>query len=86
MITKGFIEGISKGKDVKYNNRSSSLKFCVVAEGNADIYPRFARIAEWDTAAAHAIVKYAGKNVRDMNGDELRYNKVNLGNPYFICQ
>jgi len=79
--TSFFIENLSEGKEVKYINHSSSLKMCVVAEGNADIYPRFSCIWEWDTAAAHAIVKFAGKNIYNMSGEELQYNKINLLNP-----
>lgn len=63
----------------------SSLKLCLVAEGNADIYPRLGPTMEWDTAAAHAVVKYAGKNVKIYNEDkELCYNKQNLLNPWFV--
>jgi len=84
--TSFFIENLSEGKDVEYANRSSSLKICMVAEGNADIYPRFNSIFEWDTAAAHAIVKFAGKNIYDMYGEELQYNKESLRNPFFIVK
>ena len=84
--TSFFIENLSDCREVKYENRSSSLKMCVVAEGNADIYPRMSKIWEWDTAAAHAIVKFAGKNIYDMSGEELQYNKSNLLNSYFIVK
>jgi len=62
----------------------SSLKFCRVAEGKADVYPRFGPTMEWDTAAAHAVVKYAGGRVCDLAGTELRYNKADLHNPEFL--
>ncbi len=63
----------------------SSLKFCRVAEGHADLYPRFGPTSEWDTAAAHAIVLEAGGTVCDLEGDELRYNlKPSLLNPFFL--
>ncbi|MBR9861689.1 3'(2'),5'-bisphosphate nucleotidase CysQ [bacterium] len=64
----------------------SSLKFMALAEGKADIYPRFAPTMEWDTAAAHGIISSLGYNVqiRDIN-TPLRYNKENLLNPHFIC-
>lgn len=58
----------------------------MVAEGSADIYPRMSSIKEWDIAAAHAIVKFAGKNVYDLKGKELKYNKENLLNPFFIVK
>lgn len=64
----------------------SSLKFCRVAEGHADIYPRLGRTMEWDTAAAHAILKAAGGNVVTIrNAEELKYGKPGLDNSYFIA-
>lgn len=63
----------------------SSLKFCVVAEGNADIYPRLGLTSEWDTAAAQAVVEQAGGKVLTWNGNPLLYNdKSDILNPYFI--
>lgn len=63
----------------------SSLKICQVAEGSADIYPRFAPTMEWDTCAGHAIAKFSGARVvRADNGKELLYNKENLLNPWFL--
>ena len=63
----------------------SSIKICLVADGTAHVYPRFGPTMEWDTAAAHAVVKYAGGNIFDLNTDEeLRYNKKNLLNPEFL--
>jgi len=63
----------------------SSLKICKVAEGNAHCYPRFGPTMEWDTAAAHAIAIYASNNVNKVNTTlNLKYNKENLLNPYFI--
>jgi 3'(2'), 5'-bisphosphate nucleotidase len=56
----------------------SSLKFCMVAEGKAHIYPRFGRMMEWDTAAGHAVVEEAGGSVRSWNGDPSRYNTESL--------
>ena len=72
----GGIEIISKG---------SSLKFCMVADGTADIYPRFGPTMEWDTAAGHAIVLYSGGRVT-LNDEKtpLAYNRENLLNPEFI--
>jgi len=63
----------------------SSLKICLVAEGKADIYPRFAPTWEWDTAAGHAIVKaMGGKITHTDKPDELTYNKEDLLNPWFV--
>ena len=65
----------------------SSLKLCMVAEGNADSYPRYAPTMEWDTAAGHAIVKFAGFKVYKYNSEqELNYNKKNLLNPWFLVE
>jgi 3'(2'), 5'-bisphosphate nucleotidase len=62
----------------------SSLKFCLVAEGVAHLYLRTGPTMEWDTAAAHAVVKYAGGTVIDFNGNDLHYNKPDLHNPGFF--
>ena len=66
-------------------NVGSSIKLLWIAENKADIYPRLAPTSEWDTCAAHAVVKYAGGEVVDQKTDEeLIYNKENLLNPHFI--
>ena len=84
--------------NLESNSKGSSLKLCMVAQGVANIYPRIAPTMEWDTAAAHAIVLEAGKNVYQYdenikatdylkNTPSLKpmiYNKVNLLNPYFV--
>ncbi len=67
------------------SHAGSSLKFCVIASGEADIYPRLSPTMEWDTAAAHAIVTAAGGRVLDIStGDELAYGKSSLENPFFV--
>jgi 3'(2'), 5'-bisphosphate nucleotidase len=64
----------------------SSLKFCLLAEGSADVYPRLGPTSEWDTAAAHAVVLGAGGSVRTLEGQPLRYNtREELLNPFFIA-
>jgi len=63
----------------------SSLKFCRVAEGAADLYPRMGRTMEWDTAAGHAVVLAAGGMVCTVDGDPLRYGKAGHDNPAFIA-
>jgi 3'(2'), 5'-bisphosphate nucleotidase len=65
----------------------SSLKFCCLAEGLADVYPRFGRTMEWDTAAGHAVLKAAGGTVLDTDGAPLTYGKRDRGydNPGFIA-
>ncbi len=70
---------------VETRNMGSSLKLCLVAEGSADIYPRLAPTAEWDTAAAQAVVEAAGGLVLTEQLQELRYNaKAELLNPHFF--
>ena len=65
----------------------SSLKLCMVAEGRADSYPRYAPTMEWDTAAGHAIVKFAGFSVLQYNTNkEVVYNKEDLLNPWFLVE
>lgn len=72
-------------EQVAFISAGSSLKFCQVAEGRADIYPRFGPTMEWDTAAGHAIASAAGARVfRRDTGGELLYNKENLTNPWFV--
>jgi len=63
----------------------SSLKFCLVASGEADLYPRLGRTMEWDTAAGHAVLAAAGGSVRTLDGAELRYGKPGLDNPHFVA-
>ena len=64
---------------------SSSVKFCMVAEGSADIYPRFGRTMEWDTAAGHAILNAAGGRVETADGKPFLYGKAGFENPAFIA-
>jgi 3'(2'), 5'-bisphosphate nucleotidase len=64
----------------------SSLKFCLIAEGKADIYYRHGPTMEWDTAAGQAIVQAAGGKVTDTSGKTFTYNKSSLTNSSFLCQ
>ena len=85
--TKTYIEKWANGKKYEIINSGSSLKLCHVAEDKANIYPRLGPTMEWDTAAAHAIVKASGKNVVEYETEkELTYNKKNLLNPWFIVE
>jgi 3'(2'), 5'-bisphosphate nucleotidase len=68
----------------EYVRMGSSLKFCLVAEGLAHLYPRFLPTMEWDTAAAHCVAQEAGAEVTDLSGKPLQYNKKDLLNPSFI--
>jgi 3'(2'), 5'-bisphosphate nucleotidase len=65
---------------------SSSLKFCLLAEGKADIYPRLGRTMEWDTAAGHAVLSAAGGQICDLDGASLRYGKPGFENPHFVAK
>ncbi len=84
--TEAFFEQMKKKHGaVEVMAVGSSLKLCMVAEGKADAYPRYAPTMEWDTAAGHAIAKYAGFSVTQYNSkEEVVYNKENLLNPWFL--
>jgi len=75
-----------------YEAIGSSLKFCLLAEGVADIYPRFSRTMEWDTAAGDAVLRAAGGETLTMDGNPLTYGKrnqtrdVDFANPYFVSR
>ena len=79
-------EYVSKLKVKEKKSYGSSLKFCAVAEGTADIYPRFNPTMEWDTAAGQCIVETAGGTVVDTSGRRLTYNKPSLKNENFIVR
>jgi 3'(2'), 5'-bisphosphate nucleotidase len=66
-------------------NFGSSLKFCRLAEGIADLYPRFGRTMEWDTCAPQAVLEAAGGSVRTLDGAPLHYGKPGWENPHFVC-
>ena len=84
--TVDFIEELKKEKgDVHLISKGSSLKLCLVAEGSADCYPRFAPTMEWDTAAGQAICEHAGFRVIDWETKEdLLYNRPKLLNNWFV--
>lgn len=83
--TKDFITEVEKTNSVEIVSKGSSLKFCLVAEGNAHMYPRYAPTMEWDTAAGQAICQAVGVTVINNETEKpLAYNKENLLNPYFL--
>ena len=84
--TEDYINQLRQKHDkVQLISSGSSLKICLVAEGSADVYPRFAPTMEWDTAAGDAIARAAGRMVVDASSNQpLTYNKPDLHNPWFI--
>jgi len=84
--TLDFVESIKQNNsEVEIVSKGSSLKFCLVAEGQADVYPRFAPTMEWDTAAGQAICNAVGVDViSKTTNNTLKYNKENLLNPWFM--
>ncbi|MDD3037612.1 3'(2'),5'-bisphosphate nucleotidase CysQ [Bacteroides sp.] len=86
--TEVYIEGLKKKHGtIELISSGSSIKICLVAEGKADVYPRFAPTMEWDTAAGHAIARAAGMELYQVGKEEpLRYNKEDLLNPWFIVE
>ncbi len=81
--TEEFIAGLNVKEIV---SAGSSLKLCRVAEGTADVYPRFGRTMEWDIAAGDAILRAAGGSVRTVAGEEFRYGKPGFENPAFVAR
>ena len=79
-------EYISKYQCKELVNAGSSLKFCLIAAGEADLYPRFGPTMEWDTAAGHAVLSAAGGSVLQAEDRQpLKYGKPNYKNPFFIA-
>jgi len=87
--TQEFIDNLtSKAENSTFISKGSSLKLLMVAEGSADVYPRLAPTMEWDTAAADAVVREAGKMTYEYNKNlvPLKYNKEDLLNPWFVVR
>jgi 3'(2'), 5'-bisphosphate nucleotidase len=84
--TLQFIENLKVNNDIVFISKGSSLKLCMIAEGLVDIYPRFSRTMEWDTAAGHAIVSGTGGTlIQSSDFFELKYNKADISSPPFIA-
>jgi len=79
-------EYLEKMKVKSFKSAGSSLKFCLVATGEADLYPRLGRTMEWDTAAGHAVLAAAGGSVTRLDGTPLAYGKKGLDNPHFVAK
>lgn len=86
--TDAFVEQLhAEGKVVECLVAGSSLKLCLVAEGAANVYPRFGPTMEWDTGAAHCVVLESGRQVLNyQTGEPLLYNKASLRNPWFMVE
>jgi len=86
--TTAYINSLQKNHpNLKVRSRGSSLKFCAVADGSCQLYPRFGTTMEWDTAAGQAILEIAGGSVTEAHeGYPLLYNKESLKNPHFIAK
>ncbi len=86
--TQAFIDEVAKSTEsIEQVSKGSSLKLVMVAEGSADIYPRLAPTMEWDTGAADAVVREAGKMTYQFEHDTpVVYNKQNLLNPWFVVK
>jgi len=80
--TKAFIQKFESHELIQ---AGSSLKFCRIAEGHADIYPRLGPTCEWDTGAAHAVLNAAGGKVETLEGKSLVYGKEDVLNPFFVA-
>lgn len=76
---------IAANKVANTRNAGSSLKFCLLARGDADLYPRFGPTMEWDTAAGHAVLLAAGGFVNTLDGKPLTYGKAEFRNPWFMA-
>jgi 3'(2'), 5'-bisphosphate nucleotidase len=79
-------EFIAKHHTARVTSAGSALKFGLLARGDADLYPRFGRTMEWDTAAGHAVLAAAGGSVRRLDGRTLSYGKPSLDNPHFVAR
>ena len=82
--TVAFLDNLAQHHDLEIVSKGSALKLCMVAEGEADLYPRLAPTMEWDTAAAQCVVEQAGGHVTSLGSEPLRYNKEDLLNPFFM--
>ncbi len=80
------LDSFLQGRKVaSVTNFGSAVKFCRLAEGVADLYPRFGRTMEWDTGAPQALLEAAGGTVRTLEGEPLMYGKPGWENPHFVC-
>lgn len=76
---------LGERKVASLTNAGSSLKLCLIATGEADLYPRLGRTMEWDIAAGHAVLSAAGGHLTDLAGAKLIYGKPGFDNPHFVA-
>jgi 3'(2'), 5'-bisphosphate nucleotidase len=76
---------LGRRKIASFRAAGSSLKLCLIARGEADLYPRFGTTMEWDIAAGHAVLRAAGGRVETLDGNPLRYGKPHYRNPHFVA-
>jgi 3'(2'), 5'-bisphosphate nucleotidase len=80
------LEAFLQGRPIaQLRGAGSSLKICLVAAGEADLYPRLGRTMEWDIAAGHAVLAAAGGRITRVDGEPLTYGKPDFANPHFVC-
>lgn len=82
--TQRFLDALGRDRRLEVVSKGSALKICLVADGDAQLYPRLGPTMEWDTAAAQCVAEQAGGHLVDLSGAPLRYNKPSLLNPYFL--
>ena len=85
-LRSDILEIHKKNKITSYQKMKSSLKFCVVATGEFDLYAAEPRACEWDIAAGHAIIEQAGGKITDFEGNEILYGKLDFKNPSIIVK
>ncbi|WP_429208826.1 3'(2'),5'-bisphosphate nucleotidase CysQ [Aeromonas veronii] len=85
-LSKETLDFLAPFGEIELVSMGSSLKFCIIAEGGAELYPRLAPTCEWDTGAAQAVLEGAGGSVTQLDGSPLRYNKPDILNPWFIAR
>jgi len=84
--TAEFIDRVKEARgECELKSMGSALKICLVAEGEADVYPRLGPTSEWDIAAAHCVLAGAGGTLTTARGEPIRYNKENILNPWFVA-
>ena len=86
ILTPDILKIHEENKVFSFTKMSSSLKFCIIAAGEADIYAARARAYEWDIAAGHAIVEHAGGSVTTLGGKKIHYGKENYKNPAILVK